>query len=133
MSRFKQAVPLGFLHCPSWGHTGQDLGVKCHIYVAAATTILVEEPGSTLPPPPCISYANVRNCYAPYAHCSLAMNGGKFSDRSPPTNLCPLIQSIVSGTAATPPPQFIHKYGAGGAATVRPFVHSSPTVAWTRA
>ena len=23
------------------------------------------------PPPPCISYANVRNYYGPYAHCSL--------------------------------------------------------------
>ena len=27
---------------------GQDLGVDCHIYVAAATLIPVEEPGSTL-------------------------------------------------------------------------------------
>ena len=24
-----------------------------------------------LPPPPCIRYANVRNYYGPYAHCSL--------------------------------------------------------------
>ena len=24
-----------------------------------------------VPPPPCISYANVRNYYGPYAHCSL--------------------------------------------------------------
>ena len=23
------------------------------------------------PPPPCISYANVRNYYGPYTHCSL--------------------------------------------------------------
>ena len=28
--------------------TGQDLGVDCHIYVAAATTTPVEQPGSTL-------------------------------------------------------------------------------------
>ena len=24
-----------------------------------------------VPPPPCISYANVRNYYGPYTHCSL--------------------------------------------------------------
>ena len=46
------------------------------------------------PPPPCISYANVHNYYAPYAYCSLAINSGKFSDRSPPTDLCPRIQCI---------------------------------------
>ena len=35
--------------CPQEGHhRGQDLGVDCHIYVAVATTIPVEEPGSTL-------------------------------------------------------------------------------------
>ena len=26
---------------------------------------------SLYPPPPCISYADVRNDYGPYAHCSL--------------------------------------------------------------
>ena len=28
-------------------------------------------PGTQIPPPPCISYANVRNYCGPYAHCSL--------------------------------------------------------------
>ena len=27
--------------------------------------------GSFLPPPPCVSHANVRNCYGPYTHCGL--------------------------------------------------------------
>ena len=27
--------------------------------------------GCRVPPPPCISYANVWNYYGPYAHCSL--------------------------------------------------------------
>ena len=74
-----------------------------------------------LPPRPCISHANVRNYYGPYAHCSLAINSGKFSDRSPPTDLCPLIQCIVTDTAAKPPPQFVHEYGAGGATTDCPY------------
>ena len=72
-----------------------------------------------VPPPPCISYANVHNYDGPYAYCGLAVNSGKFSDRSPPTDLCPLIQCIVTGTAAKQPPQFTHEYGAGGAATVQ--------------
>ena len=82
---------------------------------------------STQPPPPCISYANAHNYYSPYAYRSLAINSGKFSVRSPPTDLCPLIQCIVSHMAAKPPPQFVHGYGARGAATI------CPTAAWKRA
>ena len=56
------------------------------------------------PPPPCISYANVRNYYGPYAHCSLdkgvayLQSGGKSSITSPPTDVCP--QQVSCGAAA---------------------------------
>ena len=58
-------------------------------------------------PPPCISYANVHNYYGPYTYCSLAINSGMFSDRSPPTDLCPLIQCI-------------HRHGGEAAVAVHP-------------
>ena len=38
-------------------------------YWVTTSDELVTEPRT--PPPPCISYANVRNYYGPYAHCSL--------------------------------------------------------------
>ena len=60
-----------------------------------------------LTPPPCISYANVHNYYGPYTYCSLAINSGMFSDRSPPTDLCPLIQCI-------------HRHGGEAAVAVHP-------------
>ena len=73
--RFNDGSPS---HCTEDG--GED-GRRCLLQVLCT-------------PPPCISYANVHNYYSPYTYCSLAINSGKFSDRSPPTDLRPLIQCI---------------------------------------
>ena len=37
----------------------------------AGGRIIESLPNVCTPPPPCISYANVRNYYGPYAYCSL--------------------------------------------------------------
>ena len=41
-----------------------------------------------LPPPPCISYANVRNYYGPYAHCSLDKGVACAQHIQLPTHTC---------------------------------------------
>ena len=43
---------------------------------------------STPPPPPCISYANVRNHYGPYAHCSLDKGVACVKHIQLPTETC---------------------------------------------
>ena len=40
------------------------------------------------PPPPCISYANVRNYYGPYAHCSLDKGVACTQHIQLPTHTC---------------------------------------------
>ena len=41
-----------------------------------------------VPPPPCISYANVRNYYGPYAHCSLDKGVACAQHIQLPTHTC---------------------------------------------
>ena len=48
------------LHCFVDSQERMVLGLCASSYLGRENT-----------PPPCISYANVRNCYGPYAHCSL--------------------------------------------------------------
>ena len=43
----------------------------------SSLSLLINSLQGGYPPPPCISYANVRNYYGPYAHCSLAIEQWK--------------------------------------------------------
>ena len=43
---------------------------------------------SIIPPPPCISYANIRNYYGPYAHCSLDKGVACAKHIQLPTQMC---------------------------------------------
>ena len=43
---------------------------------------------ATIPPPPCISYANVRNYYGPYTHCSLDKGVACAQHIQLPTHTC---------------------------------------------
>ena len=69
--------------------------------------------GVPLPPPPCISYANVRNYYGPYAHCSLDKGVACAQHIQLPTHTCARAWYECTLTSAHIPSVCKHKEALG--------------------